>query len=61
MKKIHVKTRLDIFVSTCRRRIVARSAERDLRDPTIGAVTPTKARANGKRASDSSAKPSSLK
>ena len=58
-----IKNRIsyNIFVSTCRRRIVARSAESDLRDPTIGAVTPTKARANGKRASNNSAKPSSLK
>ena len=61
MNKIHVKAHLYTFVSTCKRRIVARSAERDLRDPTIGTVTPIKARANGKRASDNSAKPSSLK
>ena len=61
LKKINVKTRLHTFVSTCRRRVLARSAERDFRGPTIGAVTPTKARANGKRASNNRAKPLSPK
>ena len=51
-----MKTRLIILVSTCRPRFVARSAERDFRDPVIGTTMSTKGDVNENSISNNSAK-----